>query len=351
MTRKRAVESKGLSAEEALRKYFLELGFYVVRGPKFFFDNANEITDIDLWLYNKVSPIIRHRTNVDAKYGARPKALERIVWAKGVQQILAFDACIVATSSTQRVLRDFGDKHGVVVLDGNFLRKLVDKFRSDIGRLSEEEFANCMQLTKDDNIGKKWVETYSFSKSMLLKGADFNACNCLIRDLQDCVENLVSMGQRQDASLRLVYVISSYVLIVLDSILKDMIFLDREERKEKLADGLRFGDQGRETLDKLRAVIGEEYHDVLSSKAEKLPTEIIAEYAANVEVYTSLFGIAKKLEALAYSRKLIWPWQLDGPVQSIMAVFLDYFGVSRRAIVKCCGCDFFGSVLCGMVWQ
>jgi len=31
--------------------------------------------------------------------------------------------------------------------------------------------------------------------------------------------------------------------------------------------------------------------------------------------------------------------------------FQDSPYYQQRAIVKCCGCDFFGSVLCGMVWQ
>jgi hypothetical protein len=331
MTKQKGTENKGLTLEEVLRKYFLELGFYVVRGVKLFFQNDSEITDIDLWLYNKISPIIRHKTNVDAKYKARPKAMERIIWAKGVQQILHSDSCIVATTSTQNIIKEFGNKHGVIVLDGKFLSKIVDRFKGDNYRLSEEEFVFCIQSNKGDNIGKEWVESYFISKSILLEGADFNACNSLISDLHNCITNFLSLGQRQPAALRLTYLILSYLLISLDCILKDMIFLDKIERKEKLTNGLRFGDKGKETLEKLREVIGKDYYDILSSKAKELPTEIIAEYVSNVEVYSSLFDVAKKLETLAYNRTLVYPGKLEGSLQSIIAVFLDYFHINRKA--------------------
>ena len=109
-----------------------------------------------------------------------------------------------------------------------------------------------------------------------------------------------------------------------------MIFLEKSERKEKLTNGLRFGDNGKETIEKLRAVIGKDYYDVLSNKAKELPTEIIAEYISNVEVYSSLFEVAKKLENIAYNRTLIFPGKLDSQLQSIIAVFLDYFKINRK---------------------
>jgi hypothetical protein len=180
MKERKIAVNKGLTSEEALRKYFIELGFYVVRGVKLFSQDDSAITDIDLWLYNKVGPIIRHKTNVDAKYKAKPKAMERMIWAKGVQEILHLDSCIVATTASQTVIKEFGDRHGVVVLDGNFLAKLVNRFKDDDSRLSEEEFVLCLQSNKNDKIGKEWVESYYISKSILLEKPDFGACNCLM---------------------------------------------------------------------------------------------------------------------------------------------------------------------------
>jgi len=329
MRKQKSALNKGLRSEEALRLYFLELGYYVVRGVRLYSQN-DSVTDIDLWLYNRVSPIVRHKTNVDLKNRSKPKAMERIIWAKGVQQILRLDSCVVATTSSQDIVKEFGDKHDVIVLDGNFLKKIIGRFKGDTSRLSEEEFLSCIQSDKNDNRGKEWVESYHVSKSILLRDADFNACNFLLGDLQHCVTNYLSLGQRQMASLRLTYLVLSYLLILLDCVLKDMIFLEKTQRREILANGLRFGDNGKETLDKLQQVIGKDYYNTLSSKAKDLPTEIIAEHVSNAEVYSCLFDVAKKLEALAYSRSLICPDKLESQLQSIVAVFLDYFKINRR---------------------
>lgn len=54
--------TKGYETEEILRNYFLGLGFYVVRGIKFKYKNF-DVTDIDLLIFSKESPLIRTRIN------------------------------------------------------------------------------------------------------------------------------------------------------------------------------------------------------------------------------------------------------------------------------------------------
>ena len=87
-------------------------------------------------------------------------------------------------------------------------------------------------------------------------------------------------------------------------------------------------------LDQLREVIGEDYYSILSSKAKDLPTEIIAEYVSNTDVYSSLFDVAKKLETLAYARTLVYPGKLESQLQSLIAVFLDYFKINRKTFFE-----------------
>ena len=55
---------KGELAEEKLRLYFKSLGFFVVRSIECKYQGY-DVTDIDLWLYSRPSPISRERTNVD----------------------------------------------------------------------------------------------------------------------------------------------------------------------------------------------------------------------------------------------------------------------------------------------
>ena len=49
---------KGELLEEKLRSYFLNNGYYVVRGAKYSY-KGHDITDIDLLLYGRVSSLSR----------------------------------------------------------------------------------------------------------------------------------------------------------------------------------------------------------------------------------------------------------------------------------------------------
>jgi hypothetical protein len=76
-------QTKGETTEELLREYFTTLGYFSVRGIPYRYGNF-DVTDIDIWLYSRPSPLTRERANVDIKRKKTPQALERIFWAKGV---------------------------------------------------------------------------------------------------------------------------------------------------------------------------------------------------------------------------------------------------------------------------
>jgi hypothetical protein len=123
--RKQAVQ--GARVEEVLRRYFLEQGYFVVRGLKCRYGGA-DVTDVDLWLYQRPSALLRERVIVDAKSGARPKATERILWAVGVRDLVGADRCVVATTDQRREVKDFGARGDVLVLDGRVLSRLTNRF-------------------------------------------------------------------------------------------------------------------------------------------------------------------------------------------------------------------------------
>src|SRR5205085_8304786 len=106
-------EDKGDDAEELLREYFLCLNYYVARGVHFTY-GGEDITDVDLWLYQRQSPVSRQRINVDIKNKKTPQAIERILWARGLQATLGLDQCIVATTDNRPTVVDFGRDHNVV---------------------------------------------------------------------------------------------------------------------------------------------------------------------------------------------------------------------------------------------
>ncbi len=87
---------KGYLLEETLREYFRQAGYFAVRGVPFQLA-GDDVTDIDLWLYERPTASGRRRTIVDIKNKVRPKAVERIVWTTGLRAALGVEAALVAT--------------------------------------------------------------------------------------------------------------------------------------------------------------------------------------------------------------------------------------------------------------
>ena len=68
---------KGFVTEELLREYFLRAGFFVVRGANLQYDQL-ELTDVDLWIYERSATLARRRTIIDVKDKQKPQAAERL---------------------------------------------------------------------------------------------------------------------------------------------------------------------------------------------------------------------------------------------------------------------------------
>ena len=79
---------KGFEMEEQLRNYFMQSGYFVVRGVPFVYEGF-DVTDIDLWLYSRESSLTRNITIVDVKNKKTPQAIERIFWAKGLAKAVS----------------------------------------------------------------------------------------------------------------------------------------------------------------------------------------------------------------------------------------------------------------------
>src|SRR5690606_19633763 len=171
---------KGAAAEEALKRYFTDLGYFVVRGMSVIVGDS-DVTDIDLWLYNRPSPLTRERINVDVKNKRTPQALERIFWAKGVQTVLGFDACIVATSDRRPEVVEFGRAHGVTVLDGTLLRRICEKAND---AMQESEFKASSAHYKQARAQIGWYERTVANASVLGRKLGFDACNHLLPEIR-----------------------------------------------------------------------------------------------------------------------------------------------------------------------
>jgi hypothetical protein len=333
---------KGGRMEEWLRDYFLSAGYFAVRGVPVIY-GAETITDVDLWLYMRPSAVTRERANVDAKYKQSPKALERVPWAKGLQAILGLESCIVATTDTRPIVKEYGRAHDVLVLDGAFLQRLSSAKVIGPERLPEEELLGLIGDPKDDKITGGWKPRLLAARARLLHGLDFDGCNKWLEDAKYFLHQSMA-GGRREAALRITYLTISYLLLGLDYSLRALAFEEVDVRRRVLADGFRFGSRGRpgveETLEnaqKMIAAFGTGSRQAsrnLSQRAmdalQSTPVEPLAEFFARQESVNNLFNWARGFEARAYVRQLSEPSVLEAPLMAILGALVDFWDIDRR---------------------
>lgn len=325
--------TKGELMEEFIRNYFINSGYFVVRGIKYRYEN-NDITDVDLYLYGRSSSITRQRINVDIKNKKSPQAFERILWANGLRELLNFDSCIVATTDQRPVVHKFGQIHNTIILDGAFLSKLRSNYYPE--RLSEEELLQRFARNKSYKtfVNKDWRYIYEESKSRLLSELDFSGFNAALSYIAYFVEKVVTDFQKREEATRLLYLIISHLLITIDFILKDVAFLDVSEREKKLLNGFKFGNLGKEGVDKIISIAvqisGNKSANSFLKSLEGIPIEILKDFFSKNENTKNLFTWARDFEKIGFNNHFIIPEDLDSPLKGVISLLLDFLGVDRN---------------------
>lgn len=338
MGKKQALQ--GAVAEELLRSYFLGLGYFVVRGAKVRFA-SEDVTDIDLWLYARPSPLSRERVNVDAKFKRREaRALERVLWANGLQRSLGLDRSIVATTDQRDLVKEYGKRLGVLVLDGAFWARLKGSAEVD-QRLSEEDLILSLCAGRDDRVARGLVRRLEQGKSLLVTQLDFDACNHYLEEARDFISDALSTSS--PGAGRLLYLYCSYFLVSLDYIYRSFAFEDSGRRRGILAEGFRHGTQGKARTESIvslaerliaatspeRRSLGPQLRLNIFSELDSLPVDILAEFFAHQRVAGDLLPMARLFERHAYSGDLTNPDGLEANLQAVVGVMLDYGGISR----------------------
>lgn len=328
--------NKGLKSEEVLRNYFVSMGYYVIRGADFKY-KGEVITDVDLWLYHKNSLLSRERINVDIKDKKRAQVAERLLWTKGIQEVLNLDSCIVATTDRRPFVREFGQQYGITVLDGGFLSKL--KEREYPNRFTEEEFEKIVQPTSAPKGVQNWYAKLRESKNRLLTELDFVGFISTLNDIKFFLELTVTESKRQIPAFRCLYLSLSYALIILDFIQQRTLFLDENKRKEFFDHGFKYGELGKEGMRRFIDIAAEVTSSPkkaveleLFNSYDNIPTARLSEYFTKHEVLKNLFKNAKELEALAYEKDFTSLKSLDRELISLIYLIADFFDIDRRKL-------------------
>lgn len=340
---------KGYRFEELLRRYFIRNGYFTVRGVPFVYEGF-DITDIDIWLYDRPSPISRHRIIVDAKNKSTPKALERIFWTKGLQQVLGIEQSIVATTERRSAVTEFGREQDVLILDGAFLNRLEKSPGSEPfeNRLTEEQFVDLLATYHPTKEGGDWRGRYKSAKRPLARSLGYNSVNGWLIDAKFFAEQAHLVLTHREVALRLLYMFISFIAIAVDFVMKDLAFSESSTKLTALNDGLRYGSQGAAGTKELlglatglieqyapeQRVLGTRIREGLRRELDTIPTKILAEFFAKQSVSQELFNVAKELEAAAYSTIFVPPATLSAASKGMLGVLLDFWEMDRKSVIR-----------------
>ena len=333
---------KGGAAEELLRQYFLSQDSFVVRGARFRIQDQ-DVTDVDLWVYAKPSRHSRERSCVDIKFKERPKALERVLWVKGLQSALRLERAIIATPDNRPIVKHFAATHGVGVIDGAFMSRLKES--STLTRLTQEELATLLDQASMGKMGGDWRGRVDHSRDRLIGQLNYDGCNQHLVDTKYFLEKATS-GHSEGAG-RALYLVIAHLLVTLDHILSGLHFYEPQAQVRALTDGLRYGKGGARRVDdithttlkllKLYAphATDEAKHE-LRAGLDAVRAEILSDYFLKDGGTDSLFGRALLFEQLAFARQFTPPSALDPSSKGMIGVLLDFHDMDRVS--------FFGSL-------
>lgn len=334
---------KGQKMEETLRIYFLKSGYYVARGVPFKY-KSYDVTDIDLWLYNRASSVSREITIVDVKNKKTPLAIERIFWVKGLQRAVNATNALVATTDKRPEVKEFGKEMDVFVLDGNFLNK-IKKYENHLEhRITNEEMYSMLD---DYSLGKldgNWKGKLIESESLLGLGLNFDNVNALIENARFFVNQILTKPSQKEIALRCFYKICSYIAITIDYLQRDLSFMeDVDTRKKALVEGFRYGTKGekriKQVIDMSLSFV-EQYSDNgkvtanqarynINKQLDSYQANILSDYFSNHEVLQSLFKSAILFEELSMNKKFINHANSSIEIKGLISVLLDFYSIGR----------------------
>ena len=340
---------KGLELEEVLKAYFWQAGYFVIRGVPYIID-GDDITDIDLWLYERPAAATRRRLIVDIKNRKSPKASERIIWTKGLQAALGMDGAIVATTDKRTSIRRLSKALNITLLDGDAISKLTkSESLNSSSQISAEEINAAIKRVDESRRSFEWRQTISDARASMITSMGVQSINKnLAANAYFAAQAVYAQPRSEQAqtALRLVYHTASLAAISLDYALADQAFRSPDERRESIINSIRFGQSdATATVQTVRTAIGlaRKYLDNGNASAkqieygfyadaDRIPAEIIADYVSRVSASDSLFNAAREMERASFESELLSFDELSVEARSLLGVLLDFNGVSREKV-------------------
>jgi hypothetical protein len=345
---------KGPDLEETLKEYFWQAGYFAVRGLPFRLDDE-DITDVDLWLYERPAALTRRRLILDAKNKKVPKAAERLVWTRGLQSALGVDGAMVASTDKRQSSRRLARAMGVTLLDGDAISKLTTTTRLQLDdQYPSEQFDDLFKDVDTSRRSNDWRSALLTVRASLLTNFGVHSANTALRVAGFFGEQSVFAAPRSgqaNVALRGFYSACAYAAIGLDFVLADLAFRSQDERRTALINGIRYGHTGtNEALATVRAAIGlvrqhapngnsvaKQVERGFQEQAANVSAETIADYVARLSSADALYIVARELERNAYKIDMVHYDALSVEARSLLGVFMDFHNLSREKIANAGG--------------
>ncbi|MBY3254530.1 hypothetical protein HFO09_14050 [Rhizobium laguerreae] len=336
---------KGGLAEEALREYFKGLGSFVVRSVPVK-EGTEAVTDIDLWVYTRSSPLSRHLTIVDIKNKRRGKAFERAIWLKGLQAAVGADDAVIATQGARDSAFKFANRLKIKVLSSSVFDAIVKRYSADSYRLTLEELDAQWRKT---TLGSSNVATLiENAKLEVSRGIDFGALNLWIDDAVKLVGEARDRERSAPGPItRAFYLCCALVAIAADYLGREHVLSDHDGRKEHFKSGMIFGQPDDETAKKylhFAESVATDFLDQSGAAAaqirsgferavSEMPVEGLVEFFSRANSGFELFKAAQALEEAAFSKVVSRPADLSIEAKVVIGLISDYGGIRRSEVL------------------
>lgn len=342
---------KGAVLEEVLRAYFLRAGFFVIRGVPFRFADE-DLTDVDLWLYERPTGTSRRVQICDIKYKQRPKAVERIFWTSGLADALDVDGAYVATTDRRKSLRSVAEKLDLQLIDGTDIQRIQNS-QSVVypDRMGDEQLIAELQAVDKSFRNKKLQDARFDIMSALSEGFGAPSAVRALEGFSRLATAAVSYhpdSQAARSAGRLAYLAGAIACQSLDYVSVGAAFRTIDERRDLILRAVRLGalgdDDGQQTL-RLAMALVEKYapggrgtatavEAGLKRDLDQIPAEIVADQAVRLLKSDQLFMTGRELEMASYHVALPTFDGLSVHTKSMLGALLDYANVDRERFVN-----------------
>ena len=343
----RSQTSKGVVLEEVLRSYFLRAGFFVVRGVPFRLE-GEDLSDIDLWLYERPTGTSRRVQICDIKHKQRPKAVERIFWTSGLAKALNVDGAYIATTDKRKSLRHLAEQLDLQLIDGTDIKRIRSSQTVLYqNRITDEQMVQELKSADNELKSRFFQEERDYVITALSEGFGAPSAVRALEGFSRLARAAVSHHPNSKAvrsAGRLAYLAAAITAESLDYVSTSAAFRTYKERRGVILNAVRLGAlsgyDGQRALELALALVGKYapggqgsatvMQNNLEEDLEKIPADIVADQAIKLLRSDQLFLAGRELEMASYEVSLPTFDELEIASKSMLGALLDYASVDRE---------------------